>query len=177
MTPKWVDRATSAAMLSPCQSKRGVVIASPEGDLISHGYNDQPSPFVCDGSDECKRKCGKTAVHAEQAAIITACGSITGCWMLHVKAKQGKPCASMAPSCLECSKLILVSEIAWMYLLHDPEAQMLPGAVVVGTCEGFKTDGTLGELQIRRYSARDFHKLTAECWHRIHLNEGELKSV
>ena len=56
-----------------------------------------------------------------------------------------------------------------MHLLHDPAAQILPGAVVVGEVEGFLSDGTSGVLQLRRYSAADFHFLTAEYFHRIDL--------
>jgi deoxycytidylate deaminase len=165
----WVAEAVNRAMESPCQSKRGVVISSEDGRLISSGFNHQPFPFECDGSERCKKNCGKTAIHAEQSAILAARESVTGAWMLHVKAKQGKPCASMAPSCLECSKLILASGIDWMHLLHDPVAQILPGATVVGEVEGFESDSILGTLQIRRYSAAHFHWLTAEYYHRIGL--------
>jgi deoxycytidylate deaminase len=165
----WVDHAVSVAMKSPCQSKRGVVISSAGGWLISDGFNNQPIPFQCDGSAQCKENCGKTAIHAEQSAILTARASLEGAWMLHVKARDGKPCASASPSCLECSKLILASGISWMHLLHDPVAQMLPGAEVVGCIEGFRTDGRLGELHIRRYSAVVFHWLTAEYSHRVEL--------
>lgn len=165
----WVDQAVRRAMESPCRSKRGAVISSSDGRLISSGFNHQPFPFQCDGSERCKRNCGKTAIHAEQSAILAAHEPVTGAWMLHAKAKQWKPCASMAPSCLECSKLILASGISWMHLLHDPAAQILPGAVVVGEVEGFLSDGTSGVLQLRRYSAADFHFLTAEYFHRIDL--------
>lgn len=165
----WIDEACEQASKSPCRSKRGVVISSADGILIGAGHNHQPFPFECDGSEECNRTCGKTAIHAEQSAILTAREPLAGAWMLHVKAKQGKPCASMAPSCLECSKLILASGIAWMHLLHDPMAQMLPGAEVVGETEGFTSDGSLGTLQIRRYSAAHFHWLTAEYFHHINL--------
>jgi deoxycytidylate deaminase len=165
----WIDDAVYLAMQSPCRSKRGVVISSHDGIVIGSGFNHQPFPFECDGSEACNRNCGKTAIHAEQAAILTARESVKDGWMLHVKAKQGKPCSSMAPSCLECSKLILESGIAWMHLLHDPVAQMLPGAEVVGETEGFLSDGAFGMVQIRRYSAAHFHWLTAEYFHHIHL--------
>jgi len=165
----FIERAVDVAMCSPCTSKRGVIIAA-GGNILSTGYNHQPAPFLCDGSEDCKRTCGKTAVHAEQDAIIRLKFSLPpNAWMLHAKAKDGYPCASMAPSCLECSKLILVSGIEWMHLLHEPQAQMLPGADVVGAVEGWVGSGLLGELQIRRYSAKQFHYLTAEYWHRIKL--------
>lgn len=156
----WVDYAVSVAKRSPCQSKRGVVIADRDSRIIGEGYNHQPFPFQCDGSDRCKKSCGKTAIHAEQAAILGASEPLEGAIMLHVKTVDGKPVASMAPSCLECSKLILKSGIAWMLLLHDPSAQMLPGAKTVANFYG---------LDIRQYSAQHFHWLTAEYWHRIEL--------
>jgi hypothetical protein len=165
----WVDEAVRAAMLSPCKSKRGVVIASANSSLISTGHNHQPFPFQCDGTERCKQNCGKTAIHAEQMAILRALTPLDGAWMIHVKARDGKPCASMAPSCLECSKLILFSGIAWMHLLHDPIAQVLPGAKVVGQIGGFRSDGSYGWLDIRQYSAQHFHWLTAEHHHRIDL--------
>ncbi|HXI90506.1 MAG TPA: hypothetical protein VNO24_10880 [Blastocatellia bacterium] len=56
-----------------------------------------------------------------------------------------------------------------MHLLHDPVAQMLPSAVIVGEVEGLRSDGALGLLQIRRYSAAHFHWLTAEYFHHIEL--------
>lgn len=165
----WVDEAVRTAMESPCRSKRGVVISSRDGRLVSSGFNHQPFPFRCDGSDRCKQNCGKTAIHAEQSAILRANQILTGYWMLHVKAKDGRPCASMAPSCLECSKLILESGISWMHLLHDPVAQMLPGAEIVAQVVGWLPDGNLGYLDVRRYSAQHFHWLTAKYFHRIEL--------
>ena len=167
----WVDHAVAVAMESPCVSKRGVVIGTSQSDFVSDGYNHQPYPFQCTSDEKCKRTCGKTAIHAEQAALLSAMRrSLRGCWMLHVKAKQDKPCASMAPSCMECSKLILESGISWMHLLHDPQAQILPGAIVECEVEGFQSDGTLGKLQVRRYSSQHFHWLTVEGFHCIDLS-------
>ena len=167
-----IDEAVAASMQSPCVSKRGVVIVDELSNLRAVGFNDQPRPFVCDGSEHCKKNCGKTAVHAEQAALLKLNGESSnrhGWYMLHVKAKDEMPCASMAPSCLECSKLILASGIPWMHLLHDPNAQMLHGATVVGETRGFLSDGSVGLVQIRRYSAAHFHYLTAAGWHGIDL--------
>jgi hypothetical protein len=56
-----------------------------------------------------------------------------------------------------------------MHLVHDPAAQLLPGAEVVGSTEGFLSDGSFGRLDIRQYSATTFHWLTAEYYHRIEL--------
>ncbi len=165
----WVQHAAAVAMKSPCQSKRGVVISGIDGSIVAEGFNHQPFPFRCNGSDKCKRNCGKTAVHAEQSAILNAKQILSGFWMIHVKAKDGIPCASMAPSCLECSKLIVESGISWMFLLHDPAAQILPGAETVGQIEGFRSDGSFDYLDICRYNASRFHWLTAEYSHRIEL--------
>lgn len=165
----WIDEAVAVAMKSPCQSKRGVIICDEHSGLIASGFNHQPFPFICNGSDDCKRNCGKTAIHAEQSAILSANRSLRGCVLLHVKAKDNKPCASGPPSCLECSKLILESGIGYVLLLSDPHAQLLPGAEVIGKTTGWTSASTLGELDVRQYSAIHFHWLTAEYFHRISL--------
>ena len=111
--------AIRAALESPCQSKRGAVIWGKNG-VISIGRNHQPQPFPCDGSDICKENCGRTAIHAEQSAILKAAPDvIVGAHMLHVKVVDGKLVASGLPSCMECSKLILESGIAYMWLYHE----------------------------------------------------------
>lgn len=110
--------AIEAAKLSPCQSKRGVAIWNSSG-LVSVGWNDQIEPFKCDRSEKCKRSCYKTALHAEQKAILDAGERTRGAFMLHIKVQDGKPVTSMGPSCPECSKLILASGICQMWLFHD----------------------------------------------------------
>jgi len=113
----YIDFAVEASLQSPCLSKRGVAIWDASG-LISVGRNFKPAPFVCDQSAVCKMKCSKDAVHAEQAALLYASRSVRGASMLHVKTVEGKLVPSMQPSCLECSKLILASGIANMWLFH-----------------------------------------------------------
>lgn len=159
----WVDLALEQAVQSPCLSQRGVSILNSEKRPVAGGFNHPPAPFVCDRSVECNESCGLTAVHAEQSAILAARVDLRGGFLLHVKAKEGRPCASMAPSCLECSKLILEAGIEWVHLVHEPVAQLLAGAETVGWTEGFHWDGTLGPLHVRRYSAAQFHRLTAVC--------------
>ncbi len=111
-----VASAVRESLRSPCRSKRGVVIFD-ETSIICAGYNHQPSPFICDGSARCKSTCGKTAVHAEQDAILRIQrGLIPGMQMLHVKTVDGILVQSGPPSCMECSKLILESGIAHMWL-------------------------------------------------------------
>lgn len=171
-----VTLTTTAASNSPCQSKRGAAIFDGEGIVLAAGFNDQPRPFVCDGSHACKANCGRTAIHAEQAAILNCAEISPDTSMIHVKAMYGVPCHSGPPSCLECSKIILASGVQWMHLLSSPNAQMLPGSEVVGTVRGFLDDLRLGDLQIRRYSAEQFHWLTAEYSKRITLLVGDAKS-
>lgn len=111
--------AISTANESPCRSKRGVAIWDKKG-LIRLAHNHQPAPFICDGSERCKKTCGKTAVHAEQHAILASDpGRLSGASMLHIKTIDRKPVPSGPPSCLECSKLILQAGIAYMWLLHE----------------------------------------------------------
>lgn len=111
--------ASKIAVNSPCKSKRGVIIWNRTHGLISFGWNAPPLPFVCDGTDACKSSCSKTAVHAEQAAIINFLDSnmnISECEMLHVKVIDGKAVVSEKPSCWQCSKLILSAGIKYMWL-------------------------------------------------------------
>jgi deoxycytidylate deaminase len=137
--PYLIALAIDVSKSSACQSKRGCVIWNPRG-VVSTGYNHIPRPFECDGSDRCKATCGKTAVHAEQSAILRAERSqLPGSSMLHVKIVNGVLVAGGGPSCLECSKLILESKIATMWLYE----RCLP----------------LGERWVQ-YSAKDFHRET-----------------
>ena len=141
---KWaIERAVEVAKNSNCKSKRGVVIWSRKVGLISIGWNAPPKPIICDGSDSCRENCSKTAVHAEQGALIElhkypyvleAAGGIGECEMIHVKAVDGVAVISEKPSCWQCSKLILASGIKSMWLYQK---------------EGFV-----------EYSAEDFHRIT-----------------
>ena len=133
--------ATKIASESPCQSKRGVIIWHREHGIVSGGYNNQPSGFSCDGSEKCRCNCAKTAVHAEQAALIKAISvekrfSLSECEMLHVKSVEGNAVFSEKPRCWQCSKLILEAGLdkMWLYL----------------------------ESGLKSYSAEDFHKITLE---------------
>src|ERR1017187_4351935 len=117
---KWaLEKAIKAALNSNCQSKRGVVIWHRKKGFISSGWNAPPAPHICDGSDKCKANCSKTAVHAEQAAIINALGlfvPFNECEMIHVKVVDGLAVTSEKPSCWQCSKLILMSRLKSMWL-------------------------------------------------------------
>jgi deoxycytidylate deaminase len=131
-----VQLAVEAATCSPCRSKRGVAIFN-GADLVTVGYNYKPRGFDCDGSSACKATCREQAVHAEQAALITAPWPVLGAEMLHVKAVDGALVASGGPSCVQCSKLILSSGIAGMWLYED---------------HGW-----------RRYEAAEFHRLSLDA--------------
>ena len=135
-----LDMAVSEAKRSNCQSQRGVIIWHQHLGLMASGHNRPPLPFVCDGSDECRKHCSKTAVHAEQNAILNFTEkkftgvSLSDCEMLHIKVVDGMPVPSGGPSCWQCSKLILQAKIKKMWL--------------------YTVDGLVG------YTAEEFHKET-----------------
>ena len=141
---KWaLGKAVEAAKNSNCKSKRGVVIWDRTIGLVSIGWNAPPQPFVCDGSEKCRANCSKTAVHAEQAALmelpnyhytIEEAGGVRNLEMLHVKIIDGQAVTSEKPSCWQCSKLILAAKLKSMWLYQ---------------AEGFV-----------EYSAEEFHKQT-----------------
>jgi deoxycytidylate deaminase len=115
-----IDFAVEVSGWSPCRSKRGVVIFKRD-DILSHGYNYKPRGFDCDGSEACKLTCRDEAVHAEQMALLAACGQLRleGADMLHVKSVSGSMVSSGGPSCVQCSKLALVAGIAGVWLFHE----------------------------------------------------------
>jgi deoxycytidylate deaminase len=134
--PPFVTEAIAAAMLSPCQSKRGAVVF--QGNrLIATGFNHKPRPFWCDGTDACKSNCAAEAIHAEQMALLCAgVGRAVGADLLHVKAVDRQLVKSGGPSCVQCSKLALGVEIAGVWLFH-------------GGSDGW-----------RRYPIEEFHRLS-----------------
>jgi deoxycytidylate deaminase len=121
---KWaLNEAVKYADISKCKSKRGVIIWNRFTGMVGAGWNRPPFPFKCDGSEECRCDCAKTAVHAEQVALLDMISSNRSshpyeCEMLHVKSVDGIPVFSDKPSCWQCSKLILEAKIPvmWLYL-------------------------------------------------------------
>lgn len=114
-----LNRAAEISKNSPCQSKRGVIIWDRDFGLISTGYNSPPDRKDCNGSDKCKLNCNKTAIHAEQMAILNINDNIhkyKNPEMLHIKTIDGKPVFSDKPCCWQCSKLILKLGIKYMWL-------------------------------------------------------------
>lgn len=117
-----VFHAVMMAAYSPCQSQRGAVAFLPRdggscASLISAGWNRRQEP-PCDGTATCKATCGRTALHAEQSALLEAGSAAEGCDMLHVKVSCFRLVASGGPSCLECSKLMFAAGIAGVWLFH-----------------------------------------------------------
>jgi len=118
-----LSKAVEAGALATCQkSLRGVVIFHPDQPRSVAVFNGPPEPFVCDGSADCRAGCNTVAVHAEERAILAALGAGYQLWagweMLHVKVVDGQAVASGPPSCVKCSRLILESGLARMWLLH-----------------------------------------------------------
>lgn len=122
---------------SPCaKSKRGVAMRTPSRPgLIARGWN-YPAIGRCDGSEACRRDCGKICVHAEQAVLLVERGC--GAEMLHVKVVDGHGVPGGPPSCAECSKAILAAGVEWMWLWEEARGGWV------------------------RYTARDFHLATLE---------------
>lgn len=116
----YIELAVKTAMRSPCRSKRGVVIWDEDG-IVTFAFNRPPIPFICDGSAACKATCSRTAVHAEQSALLSLIPARPSHnpEMLHVKAVDDKLVVSGPPSCLECAKLILHTGIKAMWLFHE----------------------------------------------------------
>ena len=116
-----LKEAVKAATNSNCTSKRGVVIWHREYGLMSSGWNAPPKPLICDGSEACRANCAKTALHAEQMALLGMLQyyePISECEMIHVKIIDGEALISDKPSCWQCSKLILASGLKSMWLFQ-----------------------------------------------------------
>ena len=130
-----LELAIEAAKQSPCsKSKRGVVVWDDHfgQDEPVTGFNGPPPGFACDGTDACRKACGRICVHAEIRALMRTRNNHTD--MLHVEVRNGVAIPSGPPSCEYCSKSILDSGLQRMWLLH--------------------------ETGLRLYSAEDFHVQT-----------------
>jgi deoxycytidylate deaminase len=160
-----VETAKGFANQSPCQkSKRGAVVfdpADPNAPPLGVGYNGRPDGG-CEGDETCRRDCGKICVHAEQRAIYSALAAITPMPrrvrhpfstldILHVKTVDGVVVPGGPPSCWQCSKAIVDTGIAGVWL-YEHDATTAPGS---------------GVGDWIRYTATGFHDLTLKV-HRIH---------
>lgn len=119
--------AVMAGQLSMCaKSKRGAVVYHPETlAIVGMGFNGQPLPFECTGSDECRKACAKLCLHAEQLAIEDALASTPGQFVMselavvHAKVVDGKLVGGGGPSCWQCSRLVMHHGMrgVWLYEL------------------------------------------------------------
>lgn len=116
-----LPQAAAAAVRSPCaKSQRGVLIFRCDGSIVATGHNAQPPPFTCDGSEACRAGCGKLCVHAEVAALRgIGLARPADLHLLHVKVVHGVAVPSGPPSCWQCSREILATGIAAVWLLHE----------------------------------------------------------
>lgn len=159
-----IAAAVDAAGRSLCaKSKRGAAVfrrACSTGcceRVLGIGWNAQPGPFVCTGSDACKAACGKLCVHAELRAIRAAIGNgwAGSLELVHAKVVDGQLVAGGGPSCWQCSREILDVGIAAVWLF---EAVRITASDVTGDVVSAES-GLLGTW--RRYSAEEFHRATA----------------
>jgi deoxycytidylate deaminase len=132
-----IEEARLEAIKSPCaKSKRGVIVYCSEivnlyrdtvdADLNDHvrnriiigrGFNGQPSGF-CDATARCRELCNQRCVHAEMRALrgIRAGGAT----LLHVKVVDGQVVPGGGPSCWQCSREIVDSNLLGVWLYQDP---------------------------------------------------------
>lgn len=116
-----IATACSYARMSPCLSQRGAVVFRGRDYVVAGGWNQQVAPFACARTGSCKATCRRTAVHAEQAALLASPhAERKGADLLHVKVGGGHLLAvpSGPPSCAACSKLAVLAGIAGVWLLH-----------------------------------------------------------
>ena len=136
--PKYViEAARLAAMKSPCaKSKRGAALFNREladrvfrviadapfdtGLIAAVGFNGQPLPFSCSGSDLCRRDCGKLCLHAEERAIRAAgaLDDVADLELVHVKVVADQVVADGGPSCWQCSRLVVEVKLRGVWLFE-----------------------------------------------------------
>lgn len=150
--PHGIARAVvDAANTAPCaKSRRGVVVFCRSRDLrverrgvpanapvvLATASNGPPGGWSCDG--KCRDACGQVAMHAEQRAILAALQAgyrVKGADVVHVKTVDGRAVPSGVPSCLACSKFMVETKIArvWLYQARNGGA----GAWYVWSAEAF----------------------------------------
>lgn len=144
-----VEAARLAAIKSPCaKSQRGAVLFRADelrwcekhklplaevvnDPIVSTGWNGQPEPFRCTGTDACRKACGMICMHAEQRALYDAllperadgrllrrpAPRFENYEMLHVKVEGGKVVAGGSPKCAQCSRLLVELKVRgiWLY--------------------------------------------------------------
>lgn len=146
-----IRAAIEAACNSPCdKSKRGAAVFERgiAGRLVATGWNGRPGdPPLSSCGGACRSVCRDVAVHAEERAIIDALRvrPVAGLELVHVKVVGGELVAGGGPSCSTCSRTILDTGIAAVWLYEELGA---PGETVAV------------EWAWRRYHAHDFHELS-----------------
>ncbi len=128
--PELVALAVANAHLSPCaKSMRGAVLFVSAGRTKMHasGWN-KPALGECQKNDACRAACARHCVHAEQMALVTGAAILThakgqsrNVEMIHAKAAPlpGGLVSSGPPSCIECSKLMLLAGVTAVWLFHE----------------------------------------------------------
>jgi deoxycytidylate deaminase len=133
-----IDKAVDAAKRSHCaKSKRGAVIYDPaNARLLGRGWNGQPEPLTCSGSEACRASCAKLCVHAEARAIHSALLSthadhhlLSETVLLHAKVVDGQLVAGGGPSCWQCSREILDQDLRGVWLFLEPDHWKLYSAI------------------------------------------------
>ena len=123
--PKWViEEATRAARKAWCaKDSRGVVAWIPGSRTFVSAANGPPVPFKCSGREDCRAACGKLAGHAEERALWRWADSGFGfrslVELVHVRVFDNKAVTSGPPSCITCSRTILMAGTAAIWLWHD----------------------------------------------------------
>lgn len=153
-----IDHALRVAAMSPCRSKRGVVLFNAQtGAHRGEGWNGPPANLGCPGRDKCAGNCGQRSVHAEVRALRDAQAvyarhyDLDQVELLHAELVDGGVKACGGPSCWQCAREILdVGWVAgvWLYERLTPmEAKP-------------EERGTLARW--RRYTAEEFYRATLE---------------
>lgn len=124
-----LEAAITAGRRSSCQKdKRGAAAWHPESSHHAAASNSPEWPFRCDGSAACRAACGKLAVHAEERALwlweqqlheAERCGVMRFPEVVHIAIHHGLPVTSGPPSCLTCSRTMLLHRVAAVWLWHD----------------------------------------------------------
>lgn len=174
-----IKLALQIASLSPCRSKRGVVLYDPRGASIGVGHNGPPND-TCPGRTICSGTCGQRSVHAEVRALRAAQitrgtkaargGTLEYLDLVHVElATDGGVVACDGPSCPGCAAQILddgfVSGV-WLYEVVNcrfcavGDRFVAPGFHLIGN--GPATWKCQGRASWRRYTAEEFYRVTLE---------------
>jgi deoxycytidylate deaminase len=117
--------AIGAARGSTCaKDQRGAAVWHHNYGHMVAASNGPPTPFVCDGSSQCAKACGKLAVHAEERALLAYMRGAGGMavhdmQVLHIRVVGGEPVTSGTPSCITCSRTMLEAGVSWVWLWHD----------------------------------------------------------